>query len=279
MANGRFWNETELLIVELCYAHLSARVLARVLGRSATAVKAAGMRFGLAQSRRWTAREQGIVRALHGSKTAAQIARRLGRTSSQVCQAAGRLGLTRRQPGRAPGLDDYITARHAEGWTDPEIARGWGCERHCIHLHRKRLGLASNANNERYRARVRINTQRQCEQAGVASLADIRCQVFRRRARAAGWPEDLRPRAVQILTTLWERGPMTRRELADAIGMPWHGVRASLKSSDPEGSHLAHLVKRGLVVNLGRTVRGRGRGHSVCLYSLPLFIERGKVSA
>jgi hypothetical protein len=80
-----------------------------------------------------------------------------------------------------------------------------------------------------------------------------------------------------MLNAMWDNGPMTRRELADAIGMPWKGSRKSLVSNDPEGSYLAHLIARGLVVSLGRIKKGKGRGHSCQVYSLPLWIERGEV--
>ena len=120
--------------------------------------------------------------------------------------------------------------------------------------------------------------------AGLPNLAALRAAVFRDRARASGWPEDLRPRAVQILNALWDRGPMTRTEIALAIGLRInyggpHEIRKILKSNDAEGSYLAHLLARGLLVDLGRvgTVVGQGRGRSVHVYSLPLTIERGKV--
>lgn len=78
--------------------------------------------------------------------------------------------------------------------------------------------------------------------------------------------------------TLWERGPMTRLELAEAIGMAWKGSRKSLAGNGPGGSYLPTLMRRGLVVSLGRIVqtgpKGKRKGRNVHLYSLPLTIQR-----
>jgi hypothetical protein len=79
---------------------------------------------------------------------------------------------------------------------------------------------------------------------------------------------------VQILDALAERGPMTKAQIAEAIGMPWRGrpSRRILKSRDQEGSYLAHLVKRGLVIQLGRVYGKRYQWHMV--YSLSLATQR-----
>jgi hypothetical protein len=138
------------------------------------------------------------------------------------------------------------------------------------------MGLPPNRGSDHYRRAVRSRTGEQLERGGFRSLAELRSWVFRRMAEKAGWPADLRPRHVDILNALWDRGPMTRRELADAIGMRWLGSRGSLKSSDPEGSYLAHLTRRGLVMRMPRARRmtGQGKGRSCDIYMLSLDIER-----
>jgi len=148
-------------------------------------------------------------------------------------------------------------------------------ERHTVGNWRKRLGLPANTLSVHRRELIREKSAEQLRAAGLTTLAELRAPTFRQRALASGGPADLRPRAVQMLNALWDRGPMTRRELADVLGMPWKGSRKSLVSNDPEGSYLAHLTRRGLVVNLGRVVRGTGSGHSACLYALAFDIERG----
>lgn len=224
--------------------------------------------------RAWTTPELDRVRREYGTRPAADLARDLRRSLRAVYFAAHKLGLMRCYKGRLPGLAAFVREQVAAGATDTDIAQAWGCERHAISRRRKVMGLPGNARGERFLARIRAGMRRQCAAAGVASLGAVRQQVFRRRAAAAGWPDDLRPRAVQILGLLWDAGPMTRRELSDAMGLRWLGSRKSLHSNDVEGSYLAHLMARGLVVCMGRLAKGKGKGGSRCVYALPLGIER-----
>ena len=225
-------------------------------------------------SRLFTDEQIEYVRAHYGRLTAAQIAQKIGRSASGVYQLAGRLGLSRKRPRLGDAFDRKLKDLHGQGLTDTAIAARLGCERHTVGDHRGKLGLPANTHSAWQRRRVAARTREQLRRAGLPTLAALRAQAYRDRAAAAGWPDDLRPRAVQILNALWDRGPMTRRELAEAIGMPWKGSRKSLTSNDPEGSYLAHLIKRGLVINLGRLRKASGRGHSTCVYSLPLWIDR-----
>ncbi len=195
-------------------------------------------------------------------------------TLADELKASVRVSEFEQQRIKAPGFVAFFRARHAAGWSDSEIAAAFGADRHAVSGLRRRLGLPSNARSGRVRKKIADAMRQQCRREGVKNLAALRVKVFSQRARAAGWPEDLRPRAVQMLNLLWERGPQTRRQIAEAISMPWRGSRKSLVSNDPEGSYLAHLMRRGLVVSLGRVVKGAGRGRSVHLYSLPLSIER-----
>lgn len=107
-------------------------------------------------------------------------------------------------------------------------------------------------------------------------MAEVRRLAFNQFAERHGWPSDLRPRAVQILDLLYQYGPKTRRQIVEATGMPWLGSRKSLHSNDPEGSYLAHLVARGLVVRSIKVVKGRGKGGSCDLYSIAPHVRRGR---
>lgn len=225
----------------------------------------------------WTDAERAIVREHYRAKGAPAVARMLRRTTKAVHQEARTLGLCIPQRFRAPDMVAFVRSKNGAGWSDSEIAEARRCDRHAVSHLRKSLGLPSNARGERFKAKIRDGTRRQCSEWGVPNLAALRGKVFRDRAREAGWPEDLRLRAVQMLNVLWERGPQTRRQLCDAIGMKWLGSRKSLVSNDPGGTYLTYLIKRGLVISLGRigTVHGKGKGRSVQVYSLPLFINRG----
>jgi len=223
----------------------------------------------------WTAGEVARLHRLYPKMTAVQVARRLGRTEKAVYQRAKAEGLaTQHRTDTGPAFRSELARLNALGWTDPEIAAELGCERHTVAKWRRWAGLPHRRFDDHMRRRVAEKTAEQCRKAGVESLADVRVLAFRRRAVAAGWPADLRPREVQILEALMARGPMTRREIAGAIGLPWHGSRRSLKCRGGRGSYVANLLAVGLVVDLGRLVRGPGRGGSSHLYSAALDCER-----
>jgi hypothetical protein len=223
----------------------------------------------------WTQAELATLRALYPVSTAIAVARRLGCSVTRVYNGANAYGLKKSRT--VPITRKFLaTVRrlHKAGWSDPDIAAELGCERHTISRHRKRLGLPSNQYGQRHRDKVRETTARQLEAAGVPTLADVRAKAFRSFAESRGWPADLPPRAVMILDALEIGGVMTRRQIADAIGMPWKGSRHSLKSNGQGGSYLARLMRAGLVMCLGRLKKGRGPGRSVCGYSLALTAER-----
>jgi hypothetical protein len=136
--------------------------------------------------------------------------------------------------------------------------------------------------HELTRQKVAEKTRQQLQRAGLPSIGHLRVEAFKKYARDHGWPEDLQVREVQILNAMWDRGPMTRREIAAAIGMPWKGTRKSLMGNRIGGSYLATLMRRGMVVNLGRIVKhpdagkgGRaGQGKNCCVYSLSPTVQR-----
>jgi len=231
----------------------------------------------------WTAEDDAKIIAHTG--LVRELAAELGYSMSMVYRRRQTLGLTKRRPKiYGEPLEKFIREKHSLGWTDIEIATAygelhdWRVERHTIGDYRKRMKLPSNATSEHRRQQVAERTKQQLEEAGLMSLAELRVEAFRKFARSQGWPGDLRPRAVQMLNALYDFGAMTRRELAKEIGMPWKGSRKSLVSNDPEGSYLAHLMKRGFVISSRRSVTGKGRGTSVNLYSIPLTIKRGEPS-
>lgn len=268
------WTQHDVTYLRRHAPHGDYRKIAHHLGRTLGSVKCKAFGLGLGTSRLYTDKQIAFVRENYGQMSATQIGKHIGRTNRSVYQFAGRLGLSEKRPPLGESFDRQLGQMHKRGLTDTAIAEKLGCERHAVGDHRRKLGLPDNTLSQWRRRQVAKKTREQLSKAGLPSLAAVRIKSFRDRARAAGWPEELRPRAVQILNTLWDRGPMTRRELAEAIGMPWKGSRKSLVSNDPEGSYLAHLIKRGLVINLGRIRKGGGRGGSTCVYSLPLWIER-----
>jgi len=200
------------------------------------------------------------------------------------------LGLARAHRITAPGFLAFFKEKHAAGWTDSEIARVWGgVDRHGVGALRQRLGLPANMFSAWRRRQVAEKTREQLKKAGLTKLAHLRLKAWRERAEAQGWPADLKPRQVEIMNLLWERGPMTRDEIGKALGMkkkrrsnggrPWYSMCSNLRASETTGSTwLSDLIAKGLVVSLGRIASGHGRGGNRQVYSLPLSIRRGPMT-
>ena len=227
---------------------------------------------------RWTNADIAILRCYYGRWPAARIASAVGRTLRSVFRQANLLGLAKTIRHTTSADHARIAELAQQGLCNRCIGREIGLSRGAVRKWRARLGVPPVASGGsvdsclRCKERVRVNTREQLARCGAKSLGEVRVMAFRKYACDAGWPEDLRPRAVQILNLLYHEGPKTRKEIAAAIGMPWKGSRKSLHSNDREGSYLAHLIARGLVVCLGRCVRGRGKGLSTCRYAVPVGV-------
>lgn len=231
--------------------------------------------------RPWTSRERAFALANKGRLTAAQICRKIGRTARAVSLMFVAAGVTNRNVNRGWEFEDFIRAKHAIGWSDAEMAAEWSrkrpgeaIKRKWLNHHRRRLGLPSNAYSQHRRERVARKTRQQIKVAGCKSLADVRAKAYREFSARNGWPKDCSPRQVQILNLLYERGPRDRPAIAKAIGLAWLGSRRSMKSNHPEGSYLANLIARGLVVQLPKLVKGRGKGYSRHLYAIAPQVTR-----
>lgn len=268
-------------------AGIKTSQIAANLRKTVSSIRSRAKKLGLRRPGRhvFTEDERQLVRTNYKARGGPWCARQLGLSVTRVRSVALRMGIGDQVPRiDYEDLDRFIAKKNAAGWSDTEIAavyrrpgRVGGMDRHTISDRRRRLGLPDQARSDRQRRKIGLKARVQCRRAGVRNLAEIRVLAYRRFAKGHGWPEDLRPRAVQILDALWQLGPMARPEIAAAIGMPWKGSRKSLVSNDPEGTYLAHLIKRGLVVALkrARKVTGRGRGHSMDVYAIPLHVERG----
>jgi hypothetical protein len=224
--------------------------------------------------RLWTDDEVGELRRLYGKVKPHEIAVRLGRTRSSILNAARVHNLGRTHVITDRKFLGKLRRLNKAGLSDSDIALQFACDRHCVSRHRRHLNLPSQARGARWIEEIRAGTKRQCEAAGVRSLGELRALSHRIRAIKAGWPTTVRLRGLEILELLEKHGPMTRRQIIDALGMTWRGVRRSLKSNGPGGSYLAELMRLGLVVSLGRQIKGQGKGKSVHLYSIALGAER-----
>lgn len=247
----------------------------------------------MASKRRfWTDAEKNHLQQWYGKKLCAEIAAEMGRTMRQVFNMANRLGLakSRRSNEERFGakFKAFIREKHAAGWSDADISQAWGCERHTVGEHRVRLGLPDNSHSARVIAKISDGVKRQARRHGVASIGELRGKVLLERAEAYGWPQGLRWRATQIMNLLWERGPLSRIQIAAALGMckgggPNQSMRIRLNRAfycnEPNGggSYLANLIRRRLIVSLSKKLTQRGSGKSLTLYMIAPGVVRGPI--
>ena len=226
---------------------------------------------------RYTADEIALVRSLYPAANAVQIAKRIhgtGRAVSSIRNLIFRLRL-RKWPRIAKTVKDSVRRLHRQDFTDTQIAKRLMLDRRSVTRIRSQV-LGLSANQEAiHAAKVRgLATQRRT--LGINNSGELRSLSFCRFAKDNGWPEDLKPREVQILNLLAAAGiPLTNLEIADKIGMRTdiiggNGSLSLLKCRGPGGTYAARLCQRGLVSVLKKkaTVHGEGKGRSRDLYQL-----------
>lgn len=223
----------------------------------------------------FTTREDRTIIANWGKIQASEIAKKLGRNVNSVYNRVYRLGIGEKHDKKAIAKRKVkIAALHAKGYSGQEIADGVGLGRRTVQNHLNRMGLSANGRNERYRKRVAKRTKQQCQEAGVKSLAGIKALEVRKLANGLGWPEHLSLRGLQIVDLLYVRGPMTRKQIAAAIGMRWKSSRKALSNSRvPGGSYMAELLRAGLLVRLESAITHKGKGNHEDVYMVGLEIE------
>jgi len=284
VAQPRPWKPHEEAFVREHAGKLSHAQIGLRLGRTAKSITSWCKSHRVSSGRRfWTPVEDEIIRQRIRKLSARTIGESIDRTPRSIWQRARTLGLSIPQRIRAPGFVEFLRAKHALGWSDAQIAAEWGrTDRHAVAHLRRKLGLPSVLHSEHQRRRVAEKTRRQIAQAGLPSIGHLRVEAFRRFARESGWPAELQMRETQILNALWDHGPQTKRELAARVGAPWKGSKKTLCGNLPGGSYLATLIRRGLVISLGRIAwhpacgKGNraGQGKNVEVYSLAPNVSR-----
>ena len=229
--------------------------------------------------RAWTNDEIEFVKENYLKIPAKEIANRLNRSLRAIYQRAKAEGLSQDLPRLTPEIETQIRRLHAQGKTDRAIADELGVNGRTMCDWRNRLGLPiSDVGVQEAQLR---GIQNQRKTLGIESSGQLRSLAFRRFASDNGWPESLRPREVQILNVLADRGvPMTRLELAEVIGMRTDrmigGKLQLLIGNGPGGTYTASLMRQGFlrVIKRGSHSPGQGRGKSRHLYFLgPKAIE------
>ncbi len=204
------------------------------------------------------------------------VASVLGRTNASVAHRLNEYGWSADRC-RIATLETVVVEMHAQQRTDREIAHeftrrtGHRISGEQIGNTRRRLGLPSNAFASRQREQIAKRYRQLCDRIGVRSLGEVGARNRREFAINMGWPADLRPRQVLMLTALYERGPMTRKELLAASGQRC-GSNNMLNGGTT--SYLGDLEQRGLVVRLSKRTRPGTKGFISTLYAIPLNIRR-----
>lgn len=195
--------------------------------------------------RKWTDAESEYLKKQYGKIPLKKIAKKLGRTIVSLYNQSYKMQLG--QPKFSHLWNEASIAKlkklHAKEYTDNEIAEALQVSRYTVSNRRRRLGLRKNVGTERHREKVRKKTRETIKKKGLGSLADVRSLAFRQFAIDSGWPEYLRPREVQILNLLAHGTPLTRKQIAEGIGMKWVGTRKTFKSNAPGGSYMASLAR------------------------------------
>lgn len=288
----RRWTPAQDRMLREAWGNINVRVVAKQIGRSPLAIKNRAHVLGLRTDRLYTEEEKQYVRDHFATQKASDIAVHIHgdvRATRAIYGLAHKLGL-RKWPSWPRSVIDKVRELHGQGLNDVEIGEQMGLNRGQAHAIRyARLVLPANEAGI-HRAQMR-GILKQRKTLGVSSAGELRALAFRKYAVANGWPEDCRPREVQILNVLADRGvPMTILELAAAIGMRTdrsdaHHKRVLLTGNGPGGTYTASLARRGLVTRLENTARinGQRRGsHNHYILgpvALQLLEERARCQA
>lgn len=207
--------------------------------------------------RLWTSQETAILRRYYGGMDNRRLSFVLGRGTPSISMKAGRMGLRCPIADKGEEFQEFLREKTAAGWSALEIAayaqHGVASVRHW----RQKLGLKWDRWNDYQRSKTRANTNRQCEELGIESLAHLRVHRWREQAREAGWPEDLPRQCLRILSLLWENGPMTFEEITTKLG-----VR---HLTNGRCHYMTLLISRNLIIKISRAI---GRGNkAVSIYS------------
>jgi hypothetical protein len=263
----REWTADEDAVLHEQYRDVGPVLLAARLGRTTDSVRTRANDLGLTTRMYWTPAEEEVVRRDYQRQPLSELALALGRTAAAVAQKAAHLGVARRnqkRPAWTPEIEARYRALHAAGLCDNEIVPILGGDRPWLNAHRRRLGLPSNKNSQRYRDRMRKQLGDQLERAGVTTFAELRHRKTRQLNRQYGLPEDLALRELQIVLVL-AGGPKTKSQICAVLGLSWQPGRAgqkSLHSGRTSNSYLGDLARRGLIVRVRLPGTG-GKGPSV----------------
>ncbi len=284
--HAQTWTPEEIDRLRRDWGKVPTRVLSEAFHRQVKAIgqkaRQLGLEFGSQLRPKYLPQERELIRAMHATHSAAEIAAELRRRFGKPRNAHGvwarfrEMGLRKVEFHPVETIDRVLLA-HAEGLPVRLIARRAGLLPPQVRFLLERYGIHRHPDAE---AR-RLNVAKQMRSLGLKNPAGLRSRAYRKFAAARGWPEDLPPRAVQILEMLAKEGrPLDMWTIGDKIGWDMQRAREQTGSllqytvRGREGStYLSVLVKRGLLLCLTRAARiavdlRDGKPHRRNLYAL-----------
>lgn len=213
----------------------------------------------------WTPADDARLRDLYPTGTAAEAAAALGRTVSATLHRIDRLGLTK-YPRWPAEVIEQARRLNAEGCPDrvvaermPDVFAAGPAGRDQAKCLRQRYGWPFHRDLEGKRRAL----AGQRRTLGVRHGGDLRALGYRRYAQRCGWPDDLPPRAVQVLNLLATGGPQTAEQLHRAMGLKlkrnsvhggpvWLPCSARSALCHGHGTYTGLLIAKGLVVGIRR---------------------------
>jgi hypothetical protein len=248
------------------------KALATELGVTYKAIKSKAKVSRIIRRPGWTDEQVDTLKRMYSTHPAADVARAVEKPLGATCKMASNLGLAKQKRLTVtPQVIEQIRRMNQQQVSDTDIAASLDCDRHTVSKLRKRMGLPSWDKGPQWLEKVKQKQKQQLLEAGVDSLGQIRSLAYQKFAVDNGWPADTKPRAVQVLNLLASHGvPMNRRQIAEGIGMPRLQQNKLLLANGKGGTHLAQLVRAGLVIRLKRSCRiiGQGSGRTCDYYIL-----------
>ncbi len=244
------------------------RALAASLGVTYSALKNRVSKLGCGTGPRggWSGAELAVVREHYRKLSAAAIAALLpGRTESNVHALARRIGLCSASHRFTPQEDAELIRLLGLGHNDREAAGLMGMDRSAVTDRRRLLGLPGNGDTARTLAAKAANARRTLAAHGFRYPAELRHRRWREHACSRNWPEELSPRAVQVIECLCDEGPATKEQMRARLNLPPHF------NFHANGRGGKNCLFRWLdVIGLSHTVKGAACGRdgrmNVCVH-------------
>ena len=210
--------------------------------------------------RRYSEAEYEAIRQRYPKEGSVRLAMDLGRAPGSIVAVAAHLGVSFHRRWTSDE-DRLLKGLHREKKSYRQISTRLDRSTSAIGKRLQDLGLT-----HRYDPAQRRRKLAAIHEPGPSSV-ETRWARVRLKLGEHGWPPDLNPKEIKILNGIAERGPMTRRQLAELTDEPRaHDVRYQLRGHGGR-SAIARLLARRLLVRV--IIQGESR-HRAAVYAMPL---------